>query len=87
MCIQRFTGESLSKIKLIKNSYLQLMGELTALPKGPRPLAVLNGPTSKASEEKWRRGERGRDGKAKELEGGRGGGRDFIWPTQKFWSG
>jgi len=37
----------------------------------PRPLAVLNGPTSKAREGKGRGGERGREGKG-------GGGRDLA---------
>jgi len=36
------------------------LGELTAL---PRPLAVLNGPTSKARKGKWRGRERGRKGR------------------------
>jgi len=58
------------------------LGELTAL---HRPLAVLNGPTSKAKEGKGRGWERGLEGKVKESEGEtRWGG---IWPTQKFWSG
>jgi len=42
------------------------LGELTAL---PRPLNVLNRPTSKAREGKGRGGERGREGKVKESEG------------------
>jgi len=42
------------------------LGQLTAL---PRPLAVLNGPTSRAREGEGRGGERGRGGKVKESEG------------------
>jgi len=42
------------------------LGALAAL---PRPLAVLNGPTSKAREGKGRGEERGREGKVKESEG------------------
>ena len=42
------------------------LGKLTAL---PRPLAVLNGPTSKEREGKGRGEKRGREGKVKELEG------------------
>ena len=40
-----------------------------SLQRSPDPLAVLNGPTSKAREGKGRGGERGREGKVKESEG------------------
>ena len=54
------------------------LGELTAL---PRPIVVLNGPTSKAREGKGRGWERGREGKVKEWRGsGDGGGRDLAHP-------
>jgi len=52
-------------------------GKLTAL---PRPLAILKEPTSKESEGKGRGGERGEEGKVKEREVERGGGRDLTHP-------